>query len=131
MDKIANMIISIKNGGSAGHDSIAVPFSELKKTIAKALLDYDYIAGYAQESSQSGGGSQLRIDLKYLEGGKPRISDVKRISKPSRRMYMGVRDIFPVRHGQGTIILSTPKGILSGEDARRQRVGGEPLFEIW
>lgn len=129
MDKISNMIISIKNAGLAGREFVLIPYSEYKKAIAKTLLDNEYIAGYEQDSS--GGHTHLRIQLKYNDDKSPRINNVKRLSKPSHRLYMGIRDIFPVRHGQGILILSTPKGVMSGAEARRAAVGGEPLFEIW
>ena len=73
----------------------------------------------------------IYVELMYKKDGSPRITDVKRISKPGRRVYKATEEIFPVRYGKGILVLSTPKGILTNTQARKERVGGEALFEIW
>jgi small subunit ribosomal protein S8 len=130
MDVISNMLISIKNGGAASKDRVIVPFSILKNAIAKALLDEGYIAGYEKIKGVKAGFG-LAVTLKYTKEGKHKITNLKRVSKPSRRLYAGVKDIYPVLQGTGKLFLSTPKGILTGDKAQQQLVGGEILFEMW
>lgn len=127
MDRIADFIIALKNAGPVRHKTVIVPYSRMKHSIAKVLLDRGYIDGFEKKEYKNG--PVLAVDLKYSATG-PRITDVKRISKPSRRMYAGVRDVKPVLQGHGLLVLSTPKGVMSGEDAQKERVGGEVLFEI-
>lgn len=128
MDKISNLLIGLKNGGNAGRTTTTVPFSKLQAAIAKVLFDAGYIASYSKKSHQ--GHDVLELGIAYTND-RPRIRDVKRISKPSRRMYAGAKDIRPVKNGQGILVLSTPKGILTGDQAKKEQAGGEVLFEIW
>lgn len=128
MDSISNLLISLKNGGMVGKETVEVPFSNLKARIAETLFKSGYVASYEKKSRKKG--EALVVGIKYI-GTEPRISDVKRISKPSRRLYVGVHDIRPVKQGHGILVLSTPKGILTNEEARKSHVGGEALFEIW
>ncbi len=128
MDKIANMLISLKNGGNVGKETVMVPFSNLTGEIAKTLFNAGYIASYAKKSRAKG--DVLELGVSYVDA-KPKIHDVKRVSKSSRRVYCGVQDVKPVKNGRGLLVLSTPKGILTGEQARKEHVGGEALFEIW
>lgn len=127
-DKISNLLISLKNGGSAGKTTVIVPATNLSGEIAKALFKAGYIASYAKKSRLKG--DVLELGISYVDT-KPRIHDVKRVSKSSRRVYIGVHDVKPIKNGRGLLVLSTPKGILTGEEARTQHVGGEALFEIW
>ncbi len=129
MDKISNLLISLKNGGNAGKDTAVLPYSKNLAAIAKALFDAGYVASYKKITRN--GHDALELGIVYTNGGTPRIHDVKRISKPSRRLYTGVHEIRPVKHGHGILVLSTPKGILTGEQAKSEHVGGETLFEIW
>lgn len=128
MDKIANMLISLKNGGNAGKETVMVPFSNFTGEIAKTLFNAGYIASYAKKSRAKG--DVLELGVSYIDA-KPKIHDVKRVSKSSRRVYFGVHDVKSVKNGRGLLVLSTPKGILTGEQARKEHVGGEALFEIW
>lgn len=128
MDKLSNMLISLKNGGNAGKATVMVPFSNFSGEVAKTLFNAGYIASYAKKSRAKG--DVLELGVSYIDA-KPRINDVKRVSKSSRRVYCGVADIRSVKNGRGLLVLSTPKGILTGEDARKEHVGGEALFEIW
>ncbi len=127
-DTIGDFIIRLKNAGMVGKKEVAVPYSKLRHAIADKLV----AAGYIEKAEQQGKKVQktLAVTLKY-EGGKHRISGVKRISKPGRRLYTKVADIHRVKFGQGHMILSTPAGILTNEEARTQNVGGEQLFIIW
>jgi small subunit ribosomal protein S8 len=128
MDQIANMIIMLKNASLAGRESIAVPYSKMKNEIALCLQR----AGYISEISKKTKVNQpiLEMKLVYMDK-KPKINEVYRVSKQSRRVYFGMKDIHLVRGGTGILVLSTPKGILSGREARKEQVGGEALFKIW
>ena len=128
MDKIADMLVVIKNGGQAGKTSVEVPHSRLRSDIARALFQAGYIKSYSKKKAKKG--DRLEIELLYKKNGTPRISYVKRVSKPSRRLYTGVKDIYQVKNGHGDLFLTTPKGILTGKDAKKEMVGGEILFEI-
>ncbi len=128
-DPISDLIIRIKNAGRVGKSTVEMPYSQLKAAVAESLGK----AGFVGKVDKSGKGVKktLTIELVYKEGGAPRISDVQRISKPGRRLYKSVKHIYPVRYGKGATIFSTPKGILTDSEARKERVGGEELFKIW
>jgi small subunit ribosomal protein S8 len=123
-DPIADLLVRLQNASRVGKTSVSVPFSRIKKDIADVLSKEGYV-GEPDKKNFS-----LTIPLSY-KNGRPTISGVKRISKPSRRMYFGVRDVRPVKRGHGLLVLSTPKGVMTGAQARAERVGGEALFEIW
>ncbi|MCA9352946.1 30S ribosomal protein S8 [Patescibacteria group bacterium] len=127
MDKIGDMLVTIKNAGRAGKTSVHIPYSGYKMNIARALFQEGYIKSYAQKDTNTG--SVLEIDLLYSDE-RPRITEIQRISKPSRRLYTNTKGIRPVKQGHGSVFLSTPKGILTGKQARKEQVGGEILFEI-
>ncbi|MCC6198960.1 30S ribosomal protein S8 [Candidatus Nomurabacteria bacterium] len=129
MDTIANMLISMKNGSAVSKEKVVVPFSNVKYAIAQCLEKSGFIAG-ASKKTEKKNVPVLEIDLAYTDG-VAKIHDVKRLSKPSRRVYMGMRDLRPVKNGHGIVVLSTPKGILSDKDARKEQVGGEALFMMW
>lgn len=129
MDKIANMLVTIKNGGRAHKDTVRVPYSGYKANIVRALFQEGYIKAYSQKDAEKG--RVLEIDIKYdTKTDMPHINDIKRISKPSCRIYTSSKNITQVKQGKGTVFLSTPKGILTGEQAKKAMVGGEILFEI-
>lgn len=118
----------MKNGSLAGKESVFSPYSKMKQAIAECLKKEGYINNISKKIKQGKPG--LEIKLIYLDK-KPKITEVERISKQSRRIYFKIKDIHPVRNGKGLLVLSTPKGVLSGKDARREQVGGEALFRIW
>ena len=128
MDPIADMIIRIKNAGMAGLLSTNVPYSRLKHDIAVVLEREGYIASVTKRAKKAR--KHIEIGIKY-EGKKPHINDVDRVSKPSRRVYVGVKDMHPVKNGHGSLILSTPKGIMTDKEARKSHTGGEALFIIY
>jgi len=128
MDPIANMIIGMKNGSRAGKESVAVPYSKIKEAIGECLKKAGFISDCAKRVKK--GHPVLEVQLAYPDQ-KPKITEVERISKQSRRVYYRLKDIHLVRNGTGLLVLSTPKGILSGKDARKEQVGGEALFKIW
>lgn len=127
-DTIGDFIIRLKNAGVVGHKTVSVPYSKLRHAIADKLVE----AGYIEAAAAKGKAAEktLEITLKY-EGGAHRISGVKRISKPGRRLYAKVESIHPVKFGKGHLILSTPAGILTNVEAKAKNVGGEQLFLIW
>ena len=128
MDPIADTIIQIKNASTAGRESTTVPYSKFRYAVTQALLSAGYIASVDKKTKKQR--KMIEIGIAYEEG-KPRVLGVKRISKPSRRLYSGAKNAWRVRQGYGDLFLSTPKGILSAREARKKRVGGEVLFEIW
>jgi small subunit ribosomal protein S8 len=125
-DPIADFLIRLQNASAVRRERVRVPFSMMKQSLAELLSREGYVG--AVERAKTGA---LEVELRYGAGGRPAIAGSKRISKPSRRLYMGVRDIHPVKRGHGLLVLSTPKGVLSDKEARKMRVGGEALFEIW
>ena len=130
-DPISDFIIRLQNASRAQKESVSLPYSKMKFAIAQVLEREGYLAGIdAQVDRKAKSGSPLSVTLKY-KNGKPVITGVKRISKPSRRMYMGTKELRPVKRGYGLLVLSTPAGVISGKQAREQKVGGEALFEIW
>jgi len=128
MDVLANMIIMIKNAGLASHKTVVFPHSKLKESICACLKKEGFIADFSKKNRQ--GMPAIEVELLFVEN-KPKISNVERVSKQSRRVYLGAKEIHSVRNGTGMLVLSTPKGILSGKQARKEQVGGEVLFKIW
>lgn len=133
MDAIANMLSQIKNGQAVNKDHVVVPFSKMKLAIAGILKSEGFITDVERKKKKAKKVEHeyLHIVLKYDDDGQGAISDARRVSRLSRRMYVGVDEIKPVRSGYGVAVLSTPKGILSSREARKQGVGGELLFEIY
>ncbi|MDP6387864.1 MAG: 30S ribosomal protein S8 [Candidatus Pacebacteria bacterium] len=127
-DPIGDLIIQLKNAGNVGKKLISIPYSEFKFEVAEKLKE----KGYAKSVSKRGKKIKkyLDIELQYLNK-KPKIKGVMRVSKPGRRIYKKTSEIFPVKYGKGALILSTPKGILTGQEARKGKTGGEALFKIW
>ena len=116
------------NAGAVRKGAVSVPYSKLKHAIAEKLVEVGYLESAAKHGKKVK--KTLDVELVYADD-KHIIRGVKRISKPGRRMYAGSDDIHPVKFGTGKLILSTPAGIITGEEARKQRVGGEQLFIIW
>lgn len=128
MDQIANMITIMKNGSRTGKESVVFPYSNMKNAIANCLKKEGFIKDFSKKTKK--GKPVLEVELLYNES-KPKINEVERVSKQSRRVYLGVREIHSIRKGTGLLVLSTPKGILSGLEAKKEQVGGEALFKIW
>jgi small subunit ribosomal protein S8 len=128
-DTVGDFIIQLKNAGAVGKAQVSLPYSKLKHAIATKLADAGYVEAVAADGEAVS--KKLAVTLKYDAGGRHHINGVKRVSKPGRRLYAGVSEIHPVKFGKGNLILSTPAGILTDEEARAQHVGGEQLFIIW
>lgn len=128
-DPIADMLTRIRNALMMKHEQVTIPYSKLKEAVLKILAESGFLKGYEVlgESIRK----QLAVQLKYDGEGKGVIADLQRVSKPSRRIFSAYEDLKPYRRGFGVQILSTSKGVLSDEEARRQKVGGEILMEIW
>ena len=128
-DPIADMLTRIRNAASARHDYVNVPASKMKVAIAKVLQDEGFVGEF--EAFEEGPRRFIRINLAYAEGREPLVSGLKRVSRPGLRVYVQKREIPRVYNGLGIAILSTPKGIMSGQQAWRQETGGEVLCYIW
>ena len=128
-DPVADMLTRIRNANTAKHESVDVPASNLKKAIAKILLDEGYIKSY--EVVEDGTQGVIRITLKYLAGKEKVISGLRRVSKPGLRVYAGADELPRVLKGLGIAIISTSKGVMTDKAARAAHVGGEVLAFIW
>ena len=128
-DTIGDFIIRLKNNWVVGKDTVSLPYSKLRHNIANKLVEAGYIVA-ADAKGKEVQNKTLEVTLRY-ENGNHRINGVKRVSKPGRRLYTKVADLHPVKFGKGHLILSTPAGILTNEEAKEQKVGGEQLFIIW
>ena len=126
-DIIGDFIIRIKNANLAGKETVSVYTSNMKVAVADALAR----AGFVKSFSNNATGRMLEVVLAYKADKTPKITNVQRISKPSRRVYQKSGDLKTFKSGFGSIILSTPAGILSNKEAFKQKVGGEVLFKIW
>jgi small subunit ribosomal protein S8 len=128
-DPIADMLTRVRNGLNVRKRYVLIPASRVKEAIAKVLYDEGYIGGY--EVTHEGRFPMLRVYLKYTEEREPVLKGLKRVSKPGCRIYTKRGDIPWIRSGLGNVILSTPRGIVSGREARRMGVGGEVICEVW
>ena len=128
-DPIADMLTRIRNAASARKVSVDVPWSRQKEAIARVLVDEGYLDGSTVVEGTPR--NLLRIELRYDAQRRPVISGLRRVSRPSLRVYVGVEEIAPVRRGLGVNVLSTPKGILVDRVARKEHVGGEVICTVW
>ena len=127
-DPISDLLTRIKNASRAVKEECLIPFSGIKAEIARILFEEGYIAGY--EVQPNDGKPQIQVKLKY-QGKSPAITDVKRVSSPGRRQYVGSQEIPRVLGGLGISIVSTPRGVMTGAKARKAKVGGELLAMVW
>jgi small subunit ribosomal protein S8 len=128
-DPIADFLTRIRNGLIADHDEVEMPASTFKAELARILREQGYIEDFAVQPARVG--RVLRVRLKYTEDRKPVISGLERVSKPGRRRYVNADQVPKVLGGMGTAIVSTSRGVMTGHDARRQRVGGELVARVW
>jgi small subunit ribosomal protein S8 len=128
-DPIADMLTRIRNAGTARHDTVDVPASNMKKAIAEILLSEGYIKAY--QIVDDGTQGVIRITLKYLSGKEKAIQGLRRVSKPGLRVYAGADELPRVLKGLGIAIISTSKGIMTDKAARAAHVGGEVLAFVW
>lgn len=128
MDPIADMLAQIKNSGNAGRDTLLVPFSSIKENIANVLKSEGFIKSVEKKIVLKK--AMLEIGL-IIENRIPKIKGIQRLSKTSKRVYKKSTEIRPVKNGYGALVVSTPKGVMSGRDAKKAKIGGEVLFSIW
>jgi small subunit ribosomal protein S8 len=128
-DPIADFLIRVKNAQKARFDKVDIPASRMKAGIARILKEEGYIKNFKFIKDDKQG--ILRIQLKYADNRETAIASIKRLSKPSRRVYVGYNDMPRVMNGLGVTIVSTSKGLMTDREARKQRVGGELLCSVW
>ncbi len=128
-DPIADMLTRIRNAVAIRKSSVDVPYSKIKSAMLKVMKENGFIEDYTTELVK--GHATLRVKLKYGPEGEQVIRHIQRVSKPGRRIYVGADEVPQPLNGLGLAILSTPAGVLSHRDARRRRVGGEVLCEVW
>ncbi|TAH32638.1 MAG: 30S ribosomal protein S8 [Alphaproteobacteria bacterium] len=124
IDPLSDMLTRIRNGQKAKQSAILCPASNLRKNVCEVMQREGYIRGFKLEEAE--GKKQLKIELKYADG-QPVIKEIRRVSRPGRRIYSGIKTLKPVYNGLGISILSTPKGVMSDIEARAANVGGEVL----
>lgn len=127
-DRVGDFIIRLKNAGAIGNTKVTTSYSKHVEAIANKLKELGFVERVEVTKTTP---STLEVTLAYDANGVHKIHDVKRISKPGRRMYVSSRDAHSVKNGLGASIISTPKGILADKEVRKVRQGGEALFEIW
>jgi small subunit ribosomal protein S8 len=129
-DPIADMLTRIRNACGSKHRRVDVPLSRMKTEIARILKENNFIQDYSTVEVEEGK-QMLRLRLRYAAGGQPVIRELKRVSTPGLRRYVGVSEIPRVRNGLGVAILSTSKGLMSDRQARQSRTGGELVAVVW
>ena len=129
MDPIADMFTKIRNAQAVKKETVSIPYSKIKMEIAKILLKEKYIKEINRRGKKNK--KSIELSLSYGKKGEGVIKHISRISKPSRRVYMPVKKIRPVRQGYGMMIFSTPKGLLTDKEAKKEMVGGEVICKIW
>jgi len=128
-DPIADYLTRIRNGIMAGHDAVVVPASKMKAQLSGILKQEGYIHSFKQVEHE--GRLYIIVNLKYVKDKENVIHGLRRVSRPGLRIYAGVKEIPEIHGGLGIAILSTPKGLLTGKDAKKQNVGGEILAQVW
>ena len=128
-DPIADMLTRIRNANTVGHDTVDVPASKMKKSVAEILADEGYIKGFDVIDDNKQG--TIRIEMKYGAGKERVISGIKKISKPGLKVYAKAEDVPKVLGGLGVAIISTSKGVISDKEARKLGVGGEVICYVW
>ena len=129
MDTIGDFLTRIRNAGASKHEKLDIPASNVRVGIAKILLDQGYIRSFKVVRDDKQG--VMRVYLKYNEKGKPVITAIDRVSRPGRRVYIKSTDIPKVRDGFGISILSTNRGVVDGDTAKKDNLGGELLCNVW
>lgn len=128
-DPIADMLTRLRNAVAVGHAKVVMPSSKLKVNIAQILVDEGYIDRF--ELSENGHLKSLELVLRYGERRQPAIEGIKRVSRPGHRVYRGASDLPRVQGGLGVAVVSTSQGLMPDREARRRRLGGEVLCEVW
>lgn len=129
MDQIADMITRIKNAGDVHKESLVFPYSKIKFEIASVLQKEGYLKSVAKKGKKVT--KFIEAELSYQDDGAPKVQGVQRVSKLSKRIYQKSKDLRSVKYGTGLLVLTTPKGIMTNKEAKKEKVGGEVLFKIW
>ncbi len=128
-DPISDLLVRLRNGFRRHHDVVTMPASKLKREVLRVLQAEGFIQSV--EASTEDGHAVLKVQLRYVGEGQPMITGMQRVSKPGRRVYVGIKNIPRVRNGIGTAILSTSKGIMTDQASRKAGLGGEVLCSVW
>jgi small subunit ribosomal protein S8 len=128
-DPITDLLNRLRNAMTAGHERVDIPASRVKENVLRVLAEEGYIGPYRRVEEK--GRQRLRVSLKYDSDGEPIVNGLERVSRPGRRVYAGAAEIPQVLDGLGMSIVSTSKGIVTGRQAREQRLGGEILCNVW
>lgn len=131
MDTIANLLSTIKNASMVKKESVELPFSKMNESILNLLKERGFIEGVKVFKHKDSVIKGLHVDLKYSDGNKPMISEAKRVSKPGRRIYLGSKELEFVRNGFGIGIVSTSRGLMTTDEAKKKKLGGEVICEIY
>lgn len=130
-DPISDMLTRIRNAQAVGHTTVDFPFSKIKFALAEILVKEEFI----KKAEKKGRGIKRKIEIKLVYKDKknavPKINQLKRISKPGKREYIGAKNIHPILGGRGISIISTSSGLMTGKEAKKKRLGGEVLCEVW
>jgi small subunit ribosomal protein S8 len=131
-DPVADFLTRIRNAIQASHETVIIPSSKLKREMARILREEGYIDGFDVEApTDDHPGEVIRLRLKYTEDRRSAIAGLRRVSRPGQRRYVGATAVPKVQGGLGTAIVSTSRGVMTGHAARRERVGGEVVAEVW
>ena len=131
-DPVSDFLTRLRNAAAAQHHDVDIPYSRMKRELARILTEQGYIEGYDVLPAAPGNpGGELRVTLKYTNERAPVITGLERVSRPGRRTYVDHDHIPRVQGGMGTAIISTSRGVMTGHDARRERLGGEVLAKVW
>ena len=129
MDPIADMLTRIRNAKVAGHETVNIPYSQIKSAILIILKQKNFIESFEKKGKKAR--KSITVKLKYQKDGSSVINGITRISKPSQRVYKPARELYSIREGFGTAVISTPEGLMTDKEARRKRIGGEIICEVW
>lgn len=130
-DPIADMLTQIRNASRARHQKVSIPWSRVKESIVRVLINEGYLKESKKVKAAQGAGEELVIQLKFDRENRPVIVGIKRVSRPSRRVYVGAQTVTPIRKGLGINIISTPRGILVDREAQKAKLGGELICSVW
>ena len=128
-DPVSDFLTRLKNASNAGNESFTAPFSKMKAEIARILQEEGYIWNY--ETITEGAFPELKVKVKFSDAGEAVLQGVKRVSKPGLRQYVGAGEIPRVLNGLGVAIISTSKGLMTGQKARKAKLGGEHIANVW
>ena len=130
-DPIGDMLTRVRNGLQARHDSVVIPLSREKMSVARVLKEEGFIRDFEMVREKNAKSRLMRVHLRYVGKKEPVISGLRRVSKPGLRVYSGSKEIPMLRGGFGLVVMSTPSGVMSGRKARQLNVGGEVLCYVW